>query len=107
MISVLSKLTKSCHLKQTTNLVGTLLKAKLSTNQTEVKDIVEQPAQNDQTFAQMFRKSKFVALGNLENKVLVGKVFDIVGDDLYIDYGGKFNAVCKQPFKKLVTNFKF
>jgi hypothetical protein len=49
------------------------------------------------TFAQMFRRSKFVAMGDLENKVLVGRIFDTVGDDLYIDYGGKFNAVCKRP----------
>jgi len=49
------------------------------------------------TFAQMFRRSKFVALGDLENKILVGRIFDTVGDDLYIDYGGKFNAVCKRP----------
>ena len=53
------------------------------------------------TFAQMFRRSKFVALGDLENKgkYLVGRIFDTVGDDLYIDYGGKFNAVCKRPEK--------
>lgn len=54
------------------------------------------------TFAQKFRRSKFVALGDLENKVLIGRVFDVIGDDLYIDYGGKFNAVCKNP----ENNFK-
>lgn len=54
------------------------------------------------TFAQKFRRSKFVALGDLENKVLIGRVFDVIGDDLYIDYGGKFNAVCKKP----QNNFK-
>lgn len=50
-------------------------------------------------FGQMFRESNFVALGDLENKYLIGKIVDIVGDDLYIDYGGKFNCVVKRPEK--------
>lgn len=50
-------------------------------------------------FAQMFKESNFVALGDLENKYLIGKIVDIVGDDLYIDYGGKFNCVIKRPEK--------
>lgn len=110
MICLASKLTRSGHLKQTTCLVGSLLKTKLSTEQTSiVKEKSEQQdqamvVQTKQTFAQMFRKSKFVSLGNLENKILIGKIFDIVGDDLYIDYGGKFNAVCKRPYNKLVKN---
>ena len=49
------------------------------------------------TFARMFRHSKFVSLGDLNNKYLIGRVVDICGDDLYIDYGGKFNCVCKRP----------
>lgn len=51
------------------------------------------------TFAKMFRHSKFVSLGDLQNKYLIGRVVDVVGDDLYIDYGGKFNCVCKRPEK--------
>ena len=51
------------------------------------------------SFAQMFKESKFVALGDLEHKYLIGKIVDIVGDDLYIDYGGKFNCVVKRPEK--------
>lgn len=45
----------------------------------------------------MFKQSKFVALGDLENKYLIGKIVDVVGDDLYVDYGGKFNCVVKRP----------
>ena len=51
------------------------------------------------TFAQMFRRSKFVSLGDLRNKYLIGRIVEVVGNDLYIDYGGKFNAVCKMPEK--------
>ena len=49
------------------------------------------------TFAQMFKQSQFVNLGDLKNKFIIGKIVDVVGDDLYIDYGGKFNCVCKIP----------
>jgi hypothetical protein len=51
------------------------------------------------TFARMFRHSKFVSLGDLQNKFLIGRVVDVVGDDIYIDYGGKFNCICKRPEK--------
>ena len=49
------------------------------------------------TFAQMFKESQFVNLGDLENKYLIGKVVNVVGDDIYIDYGGKFYCICKIP----------
>lgn len=55
------------------------------------------------TFAQMFKESQFVNLGDMENKYLIGKIVDIVGDDMYIDYGGKFNCVCKIP----LTDIKY
>jgi hypothetical protein len=61
--------------------------------------LIKQDKQKDLTFAQMFRRSKFVSLGDLNNKYLVGRIVEVVGDDLYIDYGGKFNAVCKRPEK--------
>ena len=57
-----------------------------------------EPVKNlNPTFASLFKKSKFVAMGNLRNKTLIGKIVDTVGDDLYIDFGGKFNCVCKRP----------
>ena len=72
-----------------TNLV---LKSKFSQMmETEPKEAI--------TFARMFRHSKFVSLGDLQNKYLIGRVVDVVGDDIYIDYGGKFNCVCKRPEK--------
>ncbi|RMZ93150.1 28S ribosomal mitochondrial [Brachionus plicatilis] len=72
---------------------------------TQVEDVVNQlpniveKSKASKSFAQMFKESNFVALGDLENKYLIGKIVDIVGDDLYIDYGGKFNCVVKRPEK--------
>ena len=52
------------------------------------------------SFAKLFKESKFVALGDLKDKYLIGKIVEVLGDDLYIDYGGKFLCVCKKPARK-------
>lgn len=49
------------------------------------------------TFAEMMRKSKFVQMGDPVGKVVVGKVYHVVGDDLYIDFGFKLPCVCQAP----------
>jgi small subunit ribosomal protein S28 len=52
------------------------------------------------TFAKMFRQSKFVQLGGLKGRLLSGRIVDVVDDDLYIDFGGKFHAVVQRPQTK-------
>jgi len=52
------------------------------------------------TFAKMFRQSKFVQLGGLKGRLLSGRIFDVVDDDLYVDFGGKFHAVVQRPQTK-------
>jgi hypothetical protein len=69
-------------------------KSKESTNSTPL--VAQNPSENV-TFAKLFKESKFVALGDLTNKFLIGRIVEVIGDDLYIDYGGKFNCVCKRP----------
>ncbi|XP_055311108.1 28S ribosomal protein S28, mitochondrial [Sitodiplosis mosellana] len=50
-------------------------------------------------FKKLLRQSKLVDLGDPLNKIVSGKIVHTVGDDLYIDFGWKFNCVCVRPGK--------
>ncbi|KAF2904012.1 hypothetical protein ILUMI_02183 [Ignelater luminosus] len=60
----------------------------------------EEPKQENQTFASLLCNSKFIDLGDPEGKVVQGKIFHVVEDDLYIDFGWKFHCVCPRPKKQ-------
>uniref|UniRef100_A0A1I7XVG3 Phosphoglycerate kinase n=1 Tax=Heterorhabditis bacteriophora TaxID=37862 RepID=A0A1I7XVG3_HETBA len=49
------------------------------------------------SFARMLRKSKFIQLGDFGGRLLSGKIVHRTQDNLYIDFGLKFNAVCNVP----------
>merc|ERR1719336_3126632 len=56
------------------------------------------PALNEsQTFASLLRNCKFTSIGNPVGKIVVVKIYHVVQDDLYIDFGHKFGCVCKKP----------
>lgn len=49
------------------------------------------------SFATLLRNSKFISIGDLRNAIVIGKVFHVTNEDLYVDVGMKFHAVIKRP----------
>ncbi|CAF0719971.1 unnamed protein product [Adineta steineri] len=74
-----------------------------SNNQSVSSTTLKNPSNNEtksMTFAKMFRQSKFVQLGDLKGRLLSGRIVDVIDDDLYVDFGGKFHAVVQRPQSK-------
>jgi len=56
----------------------------------------ETPSEPEDLFESLLYNSPLLQLESFHGKTLVGKILDVVNDDLYIDYGGKFHMVVTQ-----------
>lgn len=55
------------------------------------------PSLATKSFASLLRQSNFVNLGDFRNAIVIGKIFHLTENDLYVDVGLKFHAVVKKP----------
>ncbi|KAF1755186.1 hypothetical protein GCK72_021755 [Caenorhabditis remanei] len=62
-----------------------------------VDTVTESSEAQNQSFASLLRNSKFMQLGDFNGRLVVGKIVHRIQEDVYIDFGLKFNAVCKVP----------
>ncbi|MEM8964020.1 MAG: hypothetical protein AAGD38_21220 [Acidobacteriota bacterium] len=61
---------------------------------------VELQNQKPKTFSELLHESQMVQAGDLSQAYTFGTITNRIEDDLYIDFGGKFECVCKAPKPK-------
>lgn len=62
--------------------------------------------QDSFSFAKLLRDSSYIDIGKIEGRVVIGIVKETHGDEVFIDFGGKFYCVCKRPVSASKTSYK-
>ena len=65
--------------------------------ETEESEIDKINTAKELSFDELLRESPLMKFGRADQKCVVGRIVDICNDDLYVDFGGKFEAVVKKP----------